>query len=283
VITVLGKNGQLSREFQKIFKKDAVYISSKDLDLTGLDNIIPVLEKLSPDLIINFTAYNNVDLAEKDYKNFMINSLAVKEIATYSNSKGIPLIHISTDCVFDGSKGSYTEKDLPNPINKYGKAKLAGEKHIQNICSKYFIIRTSWLYSNFGENFFTKVAAMHRAESDLLGAYDVIGSPTSAKSLAHAIKHLIECIEKNDENFGIFHFSNQGSISKYSFIEKIVDLLSSDSDIGNISLKKVSNSHFNLAAQRPYNSSLDSNKFSKKFNYKIPFWEDELKSVVSEV
>ena len=124
MITVLGKNGQLSREFQKIFKKDAVYISSKDLDLTGLDNIIPVLEKLSPDLIINFTAYNNVDLAEKDYKNFMINSLAVKEIATYSNSKGIPLIHISTDCVFDGSKGSYTEKDLPNPINKYGKAKL---------------------------------------------------------------------------------------------------------------------------------------------------------------
>tara|TARA_B110000003_G_scaffold55054_1_gene55083 strand:- start:16327 stop:17178 length:852 start_codon:yes stop_codon:yes gene_type:complete len=283
VIVVLGKNGQLAKEFQKIYKGKAIYLSSQDIDLTRLEKIIPALNKLSPDLLVNFTAYNNVDLAEKDSNNFLINSLAIKEIASYSNLKDIPLIHISTDYVFDGTKGSYAENDTPNPINKYGKAKLDGENYIQNICKKYFIIRTSWLYSCFGENFLTKVIAMYKSKADLMGAYDLIGSPTSAKSLAHAIKHLIELNKENNRDFGIFHFSNQGSISKYTFVKKIVSSLNLDLNSEEILIKKVKNSDFNLAAQRPYNTTLVSNKFSEKFNYKIPCWEDELKSIIGEI
>ncbi len=283
MIVVLGKNGQLAKEFQKIYKEKAIYLSSLDLDLTRLDKIIPALNKLCPNIIVNFTAYNNVDLAEENFNNILLNSLAIKEIANYSSSKDIPLIHISTDYVFDGSKESYTEDDTPNPINKYGQAKLDGENYIQNICKKYFIIRTSWLYSRFGENFLTKVVAMCENKSNLMGAYDLIGSPTSAKSLAHAIKYVIECNKAGNRDFGIFHFSNEGSISKYTFLRKIVSLLHEDINTEGIYIKKVKNSDFNLAAQRPYNTTLVSKKFSENFNYRIPFWEDELKLIIGEI
>ena len=283
MILVLGKNGQLSKEFQKINKEKTVYLSSQDLDLTKIDSIAPIIQEISPNLIVNFSAYNAVDLAEEDPKNILINSLAIKEIARYSSEREIPLIHISTDYVFDGIKGKYTEDDSPNPLNKYGKAKLDGENHIKSICKKYFIIRTSWLYSIHGDNFLTKVIGMYKNKSDLMGAYDLIGSPTSAKSLAYAIKHLIEFNKENEKNFGLFHFSNKGAISKYAFVEKIISLLISNGDIQEVSIKKVRNIDFNLVAQRPYNTSLISNKFAKKFNYKIPLWEDELKSIMGEI
>ena len=124
---------------------------------------------------------------------------------------------------------------------------------------------------------------MYKSKADLMGAYDLIGSPTSAKSLAHAIKHLIELNKENNRDFGIFHFSNQGSISKYTFVKKIVSSLNLDLNSEEILIKKVKNSDFNLAAQRPYNTTLVSNKFSEKFNYKIPCWEDELKSIIGEI
>ena len=134
MILVLGKNGQLSKEFQKINKEKTVYLSSQDLDLTKIDSIAPIIQEISPNLIVNFSAYNAVDLAEEDPKNILINSLAIKEIARYSSEREIPLIHISTDYVFDGKANKpYKEKSTKNPLNVYGKTKLDGERSIQKI------------------------------------------------------------------------------------------------------------------------------------------------------
>jgi len=153
MILALGKNGQLAKEFQKINQREILYLSSTELDLTCIDSIKFKLEPYHPKIVLNFTAYNFVDQAEENRDNELINSLAVKEIAEYCNAKNILLIHISTDYVFDGLKGNYTETDSVNPINAYGQAKLNGENFIRDICKKYFILRTSWLYSLYGRNF----------------------------------------------------------------------------------------------------------------------------------
>lgn len=277
---VIGANGQLSKEFQKIHSDKLTCLSSKDLDLRNLDEIYPNLKKYNPDLIINFSAYNFVDLAESDPDNFVINAQAIKKIAEYSKDADIELIHISTDYVFDGKKGNYIESDLMNPINAYGKAKLAGENYIREICSKYFIVRTSWLYSVYENNFLDKIVSSYKSEINLKGADDIIGSPTSARSLANAIYHLIQ---SKSSAYGLYHFSNIGEISKYVFIQSIVDKLASQNQGSNVQVAKAKNKDFKLPANRPYNTSLNSSKFERTFNFKIPLWEKELHSIMSKL
>ena len=283
MILVIGSQGQLALSFKKICPNSTKFLSSKDLNLSNTQNIYKSLMAFQPSYIFNFAAYNYVDNAENDEQNTLINSTAVKIIAEYCNDKDIPLLHVSTDYVFDGMQGNYLENDLTNPINEYGRAKLAGESSIQSICKDYIIIRTAWLYSNGRNNFLNKIKTQFIAEGNLKGAIDIFGSPTSSDSLAEGILEVFKRLEKKNLKSGIFHFANKGRVSKYQFINAINILLSKKLGQEKKDITKVKNIDFELKAPRPYDTSLNVNKFEAEFNFIIPEWETELSKIIFEL
>jgi len=281
LILVLGSNGQLAKSFKKICPQNTIFLSSEDLDLTNIDNIFDALSKISPKYVFNFAAYNKVDNAETDDKNFIINSLAVKSIAEYCYKRDLPLIHISTDHVFDGIQGEYKEDSKTNPLNKYGTAKLMGEEFIQSICKKYIIIRTAWLYSNTSENFLKKIISQFKKKNgDLMGATDIHGNPTSADSLAMGIYEVYKKINSGKKPWGIYHFANKGKASKYQFVCEINKLLANKLDAKEKIVISKKNVDFALRAPRPYDTSLNVEKFEHEFGFLIPTWKEELSRTI---
>ncbi len=283
MILVIGSQGQLALSFKKICPNSTKFLSSKDLNLSNTQNIYKSLTAFQPSYIFNFAAYNYVDNAENDEQNTLINSTAVKIIAEYCNDKDIPLLHVSTDYVFDGMQGNYLEDDLTNPINEYGRAKLAGESSIQSICKDYIIIRTAWLYSNGRNNFLNKIKTQFITEGNLKGAIDIFGSPTSSDSLAEGILEVFKRLEKKNLKSGIFHFANKGRVSKYQFINAINILLSKKLGQEKKDITKVKNIDFELKAPRPYDTSLNVNKFEAEFNFLLPEWEAELSKIITKL
>ncbi|MEP2690297.1 dTDP-4-dehydrorhamnose reductase [Maribacter dokdonensis] len=223
-VLVTGANGQLGQCLQKIapsYKElNVIFKSSKELDITDILGIEEAFLKGNFNYCINCAAYTNVEQAEKTpdiaYK---VNAEGVKNLANVCKSYNTTLIHISTDYVFDGEKDEpYTIKDVPNPINEYGKSKLLGEKHIQEIMDNYCIIRTSWLYSEFGKNFYTTILMKAKAGENLSVTNEQLGCPTNANNLA---LYLVEKLIQNN-NFGIEHFTDDYSCTWFDFAEKIL-------------------------------------------------------------
>lgn len=277
LILVIGKYGQLARSFQK-FEPNALFLSSKQINLLEINKIQSVLSRYKPDLICNFSAFNDVDGAEVNQNNNLINSEAILELGKFSMAKKIPVIHISTDYVFDGMQGGYSENNQTNPINKYGLAKLNGEKNLLDTSYACLIIRTAWLFSRFKNNFLEKIIFRIINSNELTGAYDCIGSPTSASSLAKAISEIIPKYLNDLSLGGIYHFANQGSASRYDFIQEIQNLFisSSSEKYSPQEILKVKNSFFDLPAIRPLNTSLNSDKILSTFNIKPSNWKEEL-------
>ena len=278
---VIGKYGQLARSFQK-FKPDAVFLSSKEINLVEINKIQSILSRYKPNLICNFSAFNDVDGAEVNQKNNIINSEAILELGKFSMSKKIPIIHISTDYVFDGIRGDYSENDQTNPINKYGLAKLHGERNLLDTSYSCLIIRTAWLFSRYKNNFLEKIILKIINNNNLTGAYDCIGSPTSASSLAKAIIKIIPKYLNDLSLGGIYHFANQGTASRYELIQEIQNLFiqTSSAKYSHQEIIKVKNSFFNLPANRPLNTSLNSDKIFSTFNIKPSQWKEELKKEI---
>lgn len=278
---VIGKYGQLARSFQK-FKPDAVFLSSKEINLVEINKIQSILSRYKPNLICNFSAFNDVDGAEVNQKNNIINSEAILELGKFSMSKKIPIIHISTDYVFDGIRGDYSENDQTNPINKYGLAKLHGERNLLDTSYSCLIIRTAWLFSRYKNNFLEKIILKIINNNHLTGAYDCIGSPTSASSLAKAIIKIIPKYLNDLSLGGIYHFANQGTASRYELIQEIQNLFiqTSSAKYSHQEIIKVKNSFFNLPANRPLNTSLNSDKIFSTFNIKPSQWKEELKKEI---
>jgi len=278
---VIGKYGQLARSFQK-FKPDAVFLSSKEINLVEINKIQSILSRYKPNLICNFSAFNDVDGAEVNQKNNIINSEAILELGKFSMSKKIPIIHISTDYVFDGIRGDYSENDQTNPINKYGLAKLHGERNLLDTSYSCLIIRTAWLFSRYKNNFLEKIILKIINNNNLTGAYDCIGSPTSASSLAKAIIKIIPKYLNDLSLGGIYHFANQGTASRYELIQEIQNLFiqTSSAKYYHQEIIKVKNSFFNLPANRPLNTSLNSDKIFSTFNIKPSQWKEELKKEI---
>ena len=189
-VLITGSSGQLGQCIQKIEKEypdfTFYFATSTGLDITKRESIVDLLEKESFHYIVNCAAYTNVEQAEKEpEKAFLVNAEGVKNLAEVCREKGLILIHISTDYVFDGTKNTpYTEEDLTNPINAYGKSKLAGEQYIQETLDKYFIIRTSWLYSEFGHNFFKTILKKSNTDTELTITTGEKGTPTNANDLS---------------------------------------------------------------------------------------------------
>ena len=281
-ILVTGASGQLGKSIESLVKKDNlnhsfVFVTREQLDLSSLSNIHSYFKTHKFDLIINCAAYTAVDKAEHDReKANMINHLAVKQVAEIAKSNNIKLIHISTDFVFDGLKHqTYSESDTTSPINIYGKTKLAGENAILSIMKfDAIIIRTSWLYSEYGNNFVATILKLTQKNNNLNIVSDQIGSPTYAGDLAQAILKIINSdgfneLEKESE---IYHYSNEGECSWYDFAKEVANISGVKCTISPIKTED-----YPTAAKRPRHTSLSKEKISKAFDLKIIFWKDSLK------
>ena len=277
MILVIGKHGQLAKCFREL-EPDACFLSSQQINLCETKKIQDILSLYKPSVICNFAAFNNVDEAENNINNNLINSEAMLELGKFSMAKKIPIIHISSDYVFDGSKGNYLEEDRANPINEYGLAKLNGEQNLLESSYSCLIIRTAWLFSRFKNNFLEKIILNIIDKKELCGADDCIGSPTSASSLASAINKIIPKYLNDLSLGGIYHFANQGSASRYELIQEIHNLFIKNSSKKYMPLEitKVKNSLFNLPAKRPHDTSLNSDKILTTFDIKPSNWKEEL-------
>lgn len=253
-ILVTGSDGQLGRCIQKIAVNytnlDFVFHNSKSLDISNTKKIAEVFSTTSFDYCINCAAYTNVEQSEKTPEAaYLVNAKAVNHISRACAENSVKLIHISTDYVFDGEKGTpYLTSDKTNPINEYGKSKLVGEKNIQQTLKEYFIVRTSWLYSEFGKNFYKTIVQKAKTESVLQITDAQVGSPTNANNLA---KYLIDLIANNSEDYGIHHFTDGEAMTWYDFARNI---LKENGLQDKVKLIKAEN--FRTLAKRPKNSIL---------------------------
>lgn len=282
VVLVTGASGQLGQAIQFIAKNHSeikfVFCSSSDLDISNKENCQTVFQSTKPDFCINAAAYTAVDKAESERdKAELINVLGSKNIAEVCNNFDVKLIHISTDFVFDGSNDKpYTETQITNPKGVYGQTKLDGEKAIQQVFSKYYIIRTSWVYSQFGNNFMKTMLRLASERTALSVVNDQIGTPTNAVDLAEALVQIILSANQQptNDNYGIYNFSNEGECSWYDFAKKIFE-------INNVSidLSAIPTEQFPTPAQRPKYSVLDKSKIKTTFGITIKTWEESLKSI----
>lgn len=279
VVLVTGANGQLGQAIEFISGNypeiNFVFCDSSELDITNKENCREAFIKYKPNFCINAAAYTAVDKAESEpQKAHLINVIGPTNLAEICKENGVVLLHISTDFVFDGNQTKpYTEMDTPNPTSVYGQTKLDGEKSIQEILKQHFIIRTSWVYSQFGNNFMKTMLRLASERDSLSVVNDQIGTPTNAVELAEV---LIKIVSSDSQllisNFGIYNFSNEGHCSWYDFAKKIFEI----NNI-NIDIAPIPTSSYPTPAKRPTQSVLDKTKIKSVFCVIIDCWDESLK------
>jgi dTDP-4-dehydrorhamnose reductase len=273
-ILVTGANGQLGSEIKFLSSKNNqykwIFTDQDELDLSDLKNLESNISKISPSIIINCAAYTSVDKAESDIKlSNILNFKAVDLISKWSSINGKKLIHISTDYVFDGtSKNPLDEKSPPSPINIYGLTKLHGEKVCLKNDPNSIIIRTSWVYSSFGNNFVKTMCNLMEKRDLLKVINDQKGSPTYAADLAETI---IKIINHKKWISGLYHYSNEGEITWFEFANSIKEI-----NNYNVKIEGVLTNEYPTPAKRPKYSLLDKKKIKETFNLEIPFYKDSL-------
>ncbi len=279
-ILVTGANGQLGRCFQDVSKKvpwnEYHFKESKELDITDFDKVKALFKEEKYDYCINCAAYTAVDKAETEKdKAFLINAEAVRNLSEACKDHNATLIHISTDFVFDGNKDApYTEEDRPNPLNVYGASKLKGEQHVQDLLVKYYIVRTSWVYSEYGHNFVKTMLRLAREREEISVVDDQIGSPTYAGDLAEV---LIGIIMSGSPKYGLYHYSNEGAISWYDFAKTIFEIKGID-----VKVKPIPSEAYPTPAARPSFAVLKKNKIKQEFNIDILYWGGSLIKCLTE-
>lgn len=271
-ILVTGSTGQLGSDVVKeLLKRGYSTLSPNrsELNLCSEDNIRNYILNSNCEAIVHCAAYTQVDKAE-DEKDLCIkiNATATKHIVKCAKILDIPMIYISTDYVFDGTKdGEYTENDETNPINIYGESKLAGEKYVQEILDKYYIVRTSWVFNINGKNFIETMLRLSKANNQLSIVNDQIGSPTYTKDLSRLLVDMLET-----SKYGLYHATNEGYCSWYEFADTIFKLANI-----NIDIKAINSNEYASRAKRPLNSKLSKNKLIEYGFKPLPHWEDALK------
>ena len=285
VVLVVGGLGQLGQSIQFISSKypeiSFQYVDVNEMDITDEVQVQNKFQQIKPQYCINAAAYTAVDKAESDVdKAHAINVTGVENIAKACKQNHTILLHISTDFVFDGNQTTpYTENDEPNPLGVYGQTKLDGEKVIPTILDTYYIVRTSWLYSQFGANFMKTMIKLGQERETLSVVNDQIGTPTHAVDLATALIKIILTDYKNLKSqisnlksYGLYHFSNEGQCSWYDFAAKIFELNNIK-----INLLPIPTSAYPTPAKRPVYSVLDKSKIKETFDLTIKNWEESLK------
>lgn len=280
VVLVTGASGQLGQSIQFIASQypemQFIFASSTDLDITNSERVNTYFSQNKIDFCVNTAAYTAVDKAETDIeKAKLVNIEGPKNLAIACQKNNVTLIHISTDFVFDGEgKIPYVEKDKTNPIGVYGQTKLDGEREVIAHCTKHFIIRTSWVYSQFGNNFMKTMLRLAQDRTELNVVSDQIGTPTNAVDLADAILTIIQNChsEQREESFhGVYNFSNEGICSWYDFAVEIFK-----QNHITIQVNPIPTEAYPTPAKRPKFSVLDKSKIKSTFGIKIKNWQDAL-------
>lgn len=277
-ILVTGANGQLGNEMRIVSRKSKdnyIFTDVAELDITDAGAVSKMVKDNDIKAIVNCAAYTNVDKAESDAEFAeMLNAGAVRNLADAVKANDGVLVHVSTDYVFGGSKGNTprTEEEPANPTGVYGLTKLHGEQQIAESGVKAVILRTAWLYSEFGKNFVKTMLNLTSTKPELKVVFDQCGTPTYALDLADAIFDILEN-RKYEGNEGIYHFSNEGVCSWYDFTKMIAEYAgNSDCDI-----RPCHSDEFPSSVVRPSYSVLDKTKYKQTFNKTILYWTDSLK------
>jgi len=290
-LLLFGRNGQLGRELEKglLPLGEVKCLGQEDLDLCDIQALQKFLHDLRPDLIVNASAYTAVDRAESEEDKAMkVNALAPGVMAEAARRSGAVFIHYSTDYVFDGRKTSpYTEDDTTNPLNVYGKSKLAGEKNIMQAGDAYLILRTSWVYSMQGNSFVRKVLEWARKSDRLKIVDDQVSNPTWAAALAETtcmilsqnMKHLPERIR---EGTGLYHLAGSGYTSRFEWAGEIIANASTRTENLARTIEPVSSVEFPTPARRPLFTALDCSKFEAAFGLRLPDWRESLRAAMTE-
>jgi len=268
---ITGARGQLAREFISYFQEKGygfAALSKEELDVSDFEKVYQTIKEIKPDIIINCSAYNQVDLAEKEkHLAYKVNTIGVYNLAISAREIKAKLVHYSTDYVFDGTKiGFYTEEDQPNPLNEYGKSKLFGEFFIQEVLENYLIFRVSWVYGKGTQNFLYKLEEWAKKQEVLKIAVDEFSVPTSSRTIVEVtLKALDEGLT------GLYHLTNSGYASRYEWAKEYFRLKGI-----NKLIYPALQADFNLPAKRPKWSVMSNEKISKALGIAIRDWREEL-------
>ncbi|MDU1414418.1 MAG: dTDP-4-dehydrorhamnose reductase [Clostridium sp.] len=289
-IIITGSDGQLGVELQNIIKSgkaelgyiserilqaELIPLNSLQLDITNMSEVEKVLLEEKPDVLINCAAFTNVDGCEsqKDLA-YKVNALGPRNLAIVCEKIGSKLVHISTDYIFDGKgKEPIKEYDLANPQSVYGKTKLVGESYVKEFCSRYFVIRTSWLYGYSGKNFVYTMMRLGNEKQEINVVNDQKGNPTNANDLGYHILKLIETTE-----YGVYHCTGNGECTWYEFAKEIMKIANCACNVNSCT-----SSEFKTVAKRPKYSSLDNMMLRCTIGDSMPNWKDSLKIFIHKV
>ena len=279
-ILVTGSSGQLGQCLKQLLLSatdiSCYFAAREDLDITNGDEIQRFFSEHNFDYCINTAAYTNVEKAESEQKEaFLINAEGAYSLAKACKKHNVVLLHISSDYVFDGmAKTPYQEQDRTNPLNVYGASKLKGEQHIVDTWNKHFIIRTSWLYSQYGNNFLNSMLEFAEQKKALTITTQQTGTPTNANDLAQV---LVTIIKTGNARYGIYHFSNQGEGTWFDFATAI---FKATGEIDAVNLAKTE--HYATFAKRPVYSVLNCNKLKVTLGTQYINWEDSLINLIQK-
>jgi dTDP-4-dehydrorhamnose reductase len=290
-ILLTGKDGQVGFALhKKLASLGEVVATNRDmLDLSDPEAIRAFVDKTKPDIIINPAAYTKVDQAENESElAFQINAVAPQVLADKASELDIPIIHFSTDYVFDGLKHEpYLETDKVNSQSVYGQTKWQGEEAVRNY-KKHIILRASWVFSSYGQNFLKTIHKLIQEKTSLNVVSDQIGTPTSSEALADVTYHIVKAIfnDPNFKDFGTYHITLDGETNWYRYACFIADeakYLGFQTLMTSKDIKPISSDAYPNLAKRPMNSRLDTTKIKKTFMLELPHWEEEVKRILKEL
>ncbi|SFU37732.1 dTDP-4-dehydrorhamnose reductase [Clostridium sp. DSM 8431] len=293
-ILITGGNGQLGNELKSILttgtaeigkspvdisKVEAIYTDADELDITNLQEVKEVVSKEKPDVIINCAAFTNVDGCESNQDAaFKVNALGPRNLAIAAEMIGAKLVHVSTDYVFPGvGTVSLKEFDATNPVSTYGTTKLLGEEYVREFSTKYYIVRTAWLYGYVGKNFVYTMMRLAKANDKITVVNDQRGNPTNANDLAYHILKLI-----NTEEYGVYHCTANGECSWYDFASKIVAMSGEDCTVEPCTSEEYASMYPN-SAKRPEYSSLDNMMLRCTVGDEMRNWQDAIETFMNKV
>jgi dTDP-4-dehydrorhamnose reductase len=288
-ILITGADGQLGRELIKQGQLKGFSVqapSEDDMDITDLEKIDHCMAFHQPEVIINAAAYTQVDKAESEAAlAFAVNTTGSANLARMCAKNKIPLVHISTDYVFDGQKGrSYLETDAISPVGIYGRSKAEGEIEIRSHLKEHIILRTSWLYGIHGHNFAKTMLKLATTKPKIRVVADQYGSPTNAADLAQTILIISDRMQfNNDVDWGTYHYCGQGVISWYNFAEKIVGLARLYADVKTTRIEPITTADYPTRALRPIYSALDCSRIQKHFGINPKPWQKSLEITIKEL
>jgi dTDP-4-dehydrorhamnose reductase len=283
VILIFGAGGQLGQELQRSAAAKALpyrALSHAEVDIADAAAVSRVLNETRPSLVVNAAAYTRVDLAEKETEAARLgNEIGPGVIAVACATREAPLIHISTDYVFDGAKsGPYVESDPLAPLGVYGRTKAAGEAAVRKAMKRHIILRTSWVYGEFGNNFLKTMLRLARERDELRVVADQLGCPTSTRDIAEAILRIAPSLEGDADLYGVYHFSGTGATSWHGFATRIIEAQAEVTG-RRPQVVAIATADYPTPARRPANSVFDCSRFEQTFGFSARDWSEEADAI----